>query len=99
MTFFMNSKFLCLNNYSSSHSVLYEIFSYVFGISLYEFDISTRNLKYRFFVPETEGDEWKLSNENAWEDPFGVTLNRQESVISCLLPNKRYPLNAFCVQA
>ena len=72
--------------------------SYVLGISLHEFDTSARNLKYRFFVPEDRTDEWKLSDKDVWEDPFGVTLNRQESVISCLLFNERYPLNASCVQ-
>ncbi|PAV88912.1 hypothetical protein WR25_02757 [Diploscapter pachys] len=67
-----------LPNVTKGESRICSIKDYVFGISLYEFDTSARNLKYRFFVPETEGDEWKLSNENAWEDPFGVTLNRQE---------------------
>ena len=75
------------------------LFSYVFGISLYEFDTSARNLKYRFFIPEDRTDEWKLSDKNFWEDSFGVALNKQESVISYLLPNERYPLNASCVQA
>ncbi|PAV78707.1 hypothetical protein WR25_10459 isoform B [Diploscapter pachys] len=67
-----------LPNDTKGGSIFCSIKDYVFGISLYEFDTSARNLKYRFFVPEDRTDEWKLADENAWEDPFGVTLNRQE---------------------
>ncbi|PAV55957.1 hypothetical protein WR25_13420 [Diploscapter pachys] len=68
-----------LPNDTKGGSRICSIKDYVFGISLYEFDTSTRNLKYRFFVPENKGDEWKLSNENAWEDPFGKVTGKEEA--------------------